>query len=92
MAMSHYGLVKLSEESAEVIQVAQKLIAYPELIHSKIIQHPDGTILLDRLEDEMADVYAAFRFVTEKLGLDKERISTRSLSKLELFRQWDKER
>jgi len=95
MAMSHNGLVKVSEECAEVIQVAQKMIAYPQLQLSEGILssglHPDGTCLRDQLEDELGDALAAITFVAEKLRLDKERMTARLVHKLGLFRQWDNE-
>ncbi len=95
MAMSHNGLVKLSEECAEVIQVAQKMIAYPQLQLSEGILssglHPDGTCLRDRLEEELGDVYAAIWFITEKLRPNEAVIQKRAAHKLALFRQWDSE-
>lgn len=90
MAMSHNGLVKLSEECAEVVQVAQKMIAYPQLQLSSGL-HPDGTCLRDRLEEELGDVYAAIWFITEKLKPNEAVIQKRAAHKLALFRQWDTE-
>lgn len=93
MAMSHNGLVKLSEEGAEVIQVAQKMIAYPELqLHGMLNElHPDGTNLRLRLQEEMGDLYAALKFVSRKLHLDFGAIRSRALGKLETFERWDLE-
>ncbi len=99
MAMRENGLVKLSEECAEVIQVAQKLIAYPDLqpypaalfSDGTTALHPDGTDLRKRLEDEIGDAIAAVQFVRQKLCLSDERIWERIGKKLELFRQWDSE-
>lgn len=51
------GLAKLLEESGELQQVIGKLAAYPGGAH------PDGTLLIDRLHDEIADVMAACDFV-----------------------------
>lgn len=90
MAMKLHGLVKLSEECAEVIQVAQKMIAYPKLIFG-VKLHPDGTNLRTRLVEEIGDAYAALEFVVEKLGLSKKLIRERAQMKHDLFKQWDKE-
>jgi len=89
--MRENGLVKLTEESAEVIQVAAKMIAYPELQHSETVCHPDGSLLRKRLEDELGDALAAIEFVTEKLELDTARINKQHQFKLNRFRQWDEE-
>ena len=91
MSMSHKGLVKLSEEAAEVTQVAQKLVAYPELEFDDIDKHPDGSNLRQRLEEEMGDVLAAIDFVTTKLNLASESIQDRRALKLVTFRRWDRE-
>lgn len=90
MPMQQDGLAKLSEECGELTQVAAKLIAYPHLRRS-IQQHPDGTILRLRLEEEMADVLAAIEFVSAKLGLSAENIGLRTRQKLQLFNRWDAE-
>lgn len=91
--MRENGLVKLSEEGGEVIQVAQKLIAYPELQPrvNEQARHPDGSRLRLRLEDELGDLLAAIEFVTEKLDLDTGRINSHHQQKLDRFRQWDEE-
>lgn len=95
MAMSNNGLVKLSEECGEVIQVAQKMVAYPQLqLKEGLLSsgvHPDGTNLRERLEDEVGDALAAIAFVRTKLGLDNERIKQRIELKIMLFTQWDGE-
>lgn len=86
MAMSHSGLTKLIEECGELIQVAAKLIAYPDK------QHPDGAGNLQmRLADEIADVTAACAFVCDKFKPDKEELAFRRNRKYETYKQWDKE-
>ncbi len=92
MPMSHNGLVKLSEECAEVIQVAQKLVAYPNLQYESTERHPDGTFLLERLTEEIADAMAAFTFVIVKLSLNKDIVRERYHQKLSRFKQWDLDR
>ena len=95
MAMAFQGLVKLSEEAAEVIQVAQKLVAYPSLTSQAARDegwtHPDGTHLTIRLQEEIGDVLAAIEFVAGRLRLDRRTIEARRVFKLALFEQWDKE-
>lgn len=87
MAMQHGGLAKLVEESGEVIQIAGKMIQYPNTD-----EHPDGGGSMKvRLEDELADLTAAATFVAAKLNLDTTRIETRLKQKLELFTLWDQQ-
>lgn len=85
------GLVKLSEESAEVIQVAQKLVAYPRLQTCRDSPHPDGTYLLERLEMEIGDVLAAIEFVSKKLNLNPQNVASQCEKKMKLFERWDLE-
>ena len=88
--MKSHGLVKLIEESGEVIQVAAKMIAYPKLIFGSKL-HPDGTNLRTRLVEEIGDCYAALEFVVTKLDLSKKLIRERAEMKHKLFKQWDGE-
>lgn len=77
------GLAKLIEECGELIQVAGKLIAYPDG------DHPDGEPLLqERLMDEIADVQAAADFVTHNNPLDLDRIDERVHAKFVQFTVW----
>ncbi len=93
MAMRENGLVKLSEECAEAIQVAAKLIAYPELQSPDNLDlHPDGTDLRIRLEEELGDALAAIEFVRSKLQLSRKRIDQRQAMKGMLFIKWDGEK
>jgi NTP pyrophosphatase (non-canonical NTP hydrolase) len=86
MSMSNNGLVKLVEECGELIQVAAKLIAYPDK------QHPDNQGCLGlRIEDEIADVLAAIEFVRSKLSLSDHDIEMRVRTKLNTFSNWDKQ-
>lgn len=82
--MSNNGLSKLIEECGEVIQIAGKLLAFPNG------EHPDGAGNLHRrLEDEMGDVRAAIRFVCETHNLDlRHRVNERETEKLLTFRRW----
>lgn len=91
MSMPFWGLLKLTEECGELVQVASKLASYPRLVFAMFAKHPDGTVLRERLQDEMGDVLAAIQFVTEKLTLDSDTIDARKFRKLSRFRQWDTE-
>lgn len=93
MAMRQNGLAKLSEEAGEALQIAGKLIQYPELQtdRSPLARHPDGSQLRTRLEEELGDVLAAVSFVMNKLQLDFTAIDQRMKAKLALFNQWDNE-
>ena len=82
--MTANGLAKLIEECGEVLQVAGKLLAYPDGVH------PDGAgNLHERLSDELGDLKAAIQFVIETHQLDgRHRIHERSQLKLIRFRSW----
>lgn len=95
MSLSFDGLVKLIEETGELIkevgelqQVAAKKIAY---FHTD--DHPDGNgSLKHRLEDEIADVLAIATFVKDEFHLNETRITNRIAQKLDVYRQWHKEK
>lgn len=81
------GLVKLTEECAELGQVACKKMARMDSD-----EHWDGAgSLSERLEDEAGDVLAAIETVIENFGLDKARIMERKERKHKLFREWMQE-
>lgn len=87
MTMAAKGLAKLNEECGELLQVIGKRLAY-----YTTDDHPDGgPPLTERLEDEIADVVAACKFVAEANGLDQKRIGERGDKKLVLFRKWHKD-
>lgn len=87
MAMSHNGLTKLMEECGEAIQIAAKMIAYPNTD-----QHPDGAgSMRARLTNELGDVTAAISFVVAKLGLDLDALTDRAQFKLNSYAKWDQE-
>lgn len=77
------GLAKLIEEAGEVQQVAGKLV-----MTGGRVEHWDGTDLRARLQEEIADLMAACRFVAEAAGLVTASIADRSLRKLRQFREW----
>lgn len=84
MPMTANGLAKLLEELGELSQVAAKRLAY---FHTRT--HPDGAGDLNRrMEDEIADVVAACRFVTQQFDLDPVHITMREARKLALFNEW----
>jgi NTP pyrophosphatase (non-canonical NTP hydrolase) len=83
MPLEHDGLVKLAEESGELVQVAMKIIGFGGLG-----THWDGSDLKSRLEDEIADLRAACFTVSQNLGLDEERIADRMQYKKSLFNYW----
>lgn len=87
MPMSNKGLTKLMEECGELVQVAAKLVAYPDG------NHPDGAgDLFMRLEQEIADVIAACRFVSLKHNqVNFQYIASRIEDKVAMFQKWDAE-
>lgn len=83
MTMAMNGLAKLAEELGELQQVVGKMIAYGSGAH------PDGgPPLLQRLEDEAADVTAALTFVSQTHGMDLVRVTARAAIKLARFHAW----
>ncbi len=87
MTMKDNGLAKLIEECGELIQIAAKKQAF---FYTDI--HPDGAGSMKvRMEEEIADVFAACVFVTETFQLDDVKIEERIKKKLMLFRGWQKD-
>lgn len=78
------GVVKLMEELNELGVVCAKRLAY-----WTTDDHPDGSNLKVRMEEEMGDVYASLQFVTENLGLDRAAIESRGQGKYTLFVEWE---
>lgn len=86
MSLTCKGLVKLTEECGELIQIASKKMSYMDTD-----DHPDGNgSMAERLEKKMGDVYAATVVVTENFGLSWDNIINRSVEKRILFRKWHK--
>lgn len=77
------GLAKVIEEAGELTCVTGKLLAYPEG------EHPDGKgDLVKRLEEEIADLYAAMDYLVTYNKLDYYKIEERRKQKFDLFRSW----
>lgn len=78
------GLVKLTEECSELIQIASKKMTCMDSD-----EHWDGAgKLSERLENEIADVMAAAEMVIKNFGLDRHKIIVRSNQKFDLFQKW----
>src|SRR5690242_1418707 len=77
------GISKLVEESGEVLQVCGKLMGT-----GGKIDHWDGSNLKEKLEEELADMFAAARFVIDQCGLDEQKMAARVLFKLQRFLTW----
>lgn len=84
MTMAAAGVAKLIEECGELQQVLGKKLAWWDTDQP----HWDGSILRDRMADEMGDVLAAIWFVADQLGLDKVKIGARQSAKTMLFGDW----
>jgi NTP pyrophosphatase (non-canonical NTP hydrolase) len=80
------GLSKLIEEAGEVQQVAGKIMGA-----DGGPLHWDGTSVRERLEEEIADVLAACRYVIVHNNLNDARITERMYDKFEIFNKWNKE-
>ncbi len=77
------GISKLIEECGEVVQVCGKLIGNRgEIVHWNV---PDLKVAL---EEEIADVLAACRFVIAKCGLDQYAIVVRANKKQLQYETW----
>lgn len=88
MTISNRGYTKLVEECGELIQVAAKRIAYLDDSHPDDRTKPSLDL---RIEDEIADVLAACRFVIEKNKLNTQYIEGKMNLKVSVFNHWDKE-
>lgn len=80
------GVSKLIEEAGELLQVLGKLMAT-----GGELDHWDGTNLRTRIEDELADVYAAIKFVIDHSEIDEEYVLARADKKVRLFNKWHEE-
>lgn len=89
--MTNNGLSKLAEETGEVQQIIGKMLQYPAL-QTASDQHPDGSVLRVRLQEEIGDALAAMAFVIAKLRLNPEAIYARKVHKQALFEKWDNEK
>lgn len=86
------GITKATEEVGELIielgsllQTLGKYQQYPDE------DHPDTKgNTKQRLEEEVADVMASLIFMSSKLKLDTSTIQKRMITKLKLYRDWDK--
>ncbi|HRQ13043.1 MAG TPA: MazG nucleotide pyrophosphohydrolase domain-containing protein [Promineifilum sp.] len=77
------GLSKLNEEMGEVQQVIGKIIG-----NEGRLDHWDGSNLRERLQDEIADVLAAIKFVANKNALTWSKIDRRADAKYAVFCNW----
>lgn len=83
MTMANNGLAKLAEELGELQQVVGKMLAYG------VGKHPDGTpSLIERFEEEAADVTAAMTFVAQIHNANAENVKYRAAIKLATFQAW----
>ena len=82
MTMTANGLAKLNEEIGELLQETGKKLAY-----FQSVAHPDGAgPLNERVQREMADLYAAMDFVAITHRLNQSVIETRRRAKLALYK------
>jgi NTP pyrophosphatase (non-canonical NTP hydrolase) len=77
------GVSKFIEEVGEALQVFGKLVAT-----GGELDHWDGTNLRTRIEDELADVYAAVKFVIDHNDIDEEYVLARADKKVRQFNEW----
>lgn len=85
MPLEHKGLVKLTEECAELITILMKRIGRSD--GAEI--HWDGKNLKNNIEEEIADVIAACYTVVDLHDLDAEFIANRMAYKSGLFKYWN---
>lgn len=77
------GLSKLIEEMGEVQQIAGKLIAT-----GGKAEHWDGTDLMKRMSEELADLSAAVQFFSDMNGMYRMGYNERRFSKYCQFMDW----
>lgn len=87
MTMAAAGVAKLIEECGELQQVLGKKLAWWDTDEP----HWDGSVLNDRLVEEMGDVLAAVNLVANQLGLNHGSIYARMTAKSTLFQRWQVE-
>lgn len=85
------GLAYLSEECGELVQAIAKRLAFLDVEVT-----PNGTNLIEALENEIGDVMGALSYVVGVNGgegrpLDLERINARSMEKMGRCMRWDAE-
>lgn len=77
------GIGKLIEEAGEVSQVLGKLIPFPDG------RHPDGNgNLRQRIQEEIADLYAALDYFVGENSLNGKDINARRQDKYRQFMEW----
>jgi len=77
------GVSKLVEECGELLQVCGKLMGT-----GGQAEHWDGSNLHEKFREELADVIAAARFVSEVNAITDPALLARVEKKLERFRRW----
>ena len=86
--MNNKGLTKLSEECGELVTVCQKFIALRDQVGPEAVDHWDGSNMLVRMTEEIADVLGACRFVVDAFDLDQAAIARRADTKYDRFLYW----
>lgn len=79
------GVAKLAEECGEVVQVIGKIIG---LGGAENYMHWDGNDVREKLQEELADLWAAMTFVIKHNDVNIDIIGARMRSKLETFEAW----
>jgi len=79
------GLAKMAEECGELVQVIGKIMG---LGGAENYTHWDGNDVRERLEEEVADVWAAMSFLIKHNPIRPDVIGPRMRKKLETFEGW----
>ena len=80
------GLVKLTEECGELIQIASK-----KMTRMDSDEHWDGRGSINkRMQEEISDVLAAIEIVIKNFDLNRDEIIDRFCDKFTLFHEWQK--
>jgi NTP pyrophosphatase (non-canonical NTP hydrolase) len=85
VTMAAAGVAKLIEECGELQQVLGKKLAWWDTDEP----HWDGSVLSERMIEEMGDVLAAIEFVANALCLNWKDVQDRKRSKDYLFETWE---
>lgn len=81
--MTENGLINLIKECSELSGIAAKNLAFNDSYYD-----PEETeSLLQKMQDEIADVMAACMFVCNEFNFDTDKIDARTLTRLGVFNE-----
>ena len=89
--MLHNGVAKLIEECGELQQIAGKMLNFPDVeYHPDSMTYENPKTMLQRLQEEIADVEAACYYVAKKYRLNYTEVVNRTSKKVAQYEEWEK--